>query len=36
LVDIDIWFYESRKQRVTANSKTTKKAFEKMVKEMKK
>ncbi len=36
LVDIDIWFYESRKQRITANSKTTKKGFEKLVKEMEK
>ena len=36
LVDIDIWFYESRKQRITANSRTTKKCFEKLVKEMEK
>ena len=31
LVDIDIWFYESRKQRITANIKTTEIAFERLV-----
>lgn len=27
IVDIDIWFYDLRKQRLTANSQTTRKAF---------
>jgi len=27
-VDIDIWFYDSRKQRITANSQTVRRAFE--------
>lgn len=26
-VDLDIWFYDSRKQKITANSQTTRKAF---------
>jgi len=27
-VDLDIWFFDARKQRLTANSQTTRKAFE--------
>jgi len=27
-VDLDIWFFDSRRQRLTANSQTTRKAFE--------
>jgi len=30
LVDIDVWFYNSLEQKLTANSQTTRKAFEKM------
>jgi len=30
LVDIDIWFYDARKQRITANSQTVRKAFERL------
>jgi len=30
LVDQDIWFYDSRKQKITANSKTVQKAFERL------
>ncbi len=29
-VDLDIWFFDSRKQKITANSQTTKKAFERL------
>jgi len=29
-VDIDIWFYDARKQRITANSQTVRKAFERL------
>lgn len=32
LVDIDVWFYNSIEQKITANSKTIEKAFEKMFK----
>jgi len=27
-VDLDVWFYDARKQRITANSQTVRKAFE--------
>ncbi len=30
LVDIDVWFYDSIEQKITANSQTIRKAFEKM------
>jgi len=29
-VDLDIWFYDARKQKVTANSQTVRKAFERL------
>ncbi len=29
-VDLDIWFFDSRKQKITANSQTVRKAFEKL------
>jgi len=31
-VDLDVWFYDARKQRITANSQTVRKAFERFLK----